>query len=150
MYKFVFIKIMAAIISAIACTTYNSWTIYTPVSDRLTHTYYYSFMGIFAINFVPSFFIFMILGVILSPIVDSVIYRRFSVKGIKGILTIILAYLMLGMVGGMFVSLFFFKINFISYFIYVSMISAMVFLCVQSILQFCLYKRGVLHKKIMD
>lgn len=150
MYKLVFVKIMAAIISAIASTAYNSWTIYTPVSDRLTHTYYYSFMGIFAINFVPSFFIFMILGVIVSPIVDSIIYRKFSVKGIKGILTIISAYLILGMVGGMFVSLFFFKINYISNFIYVSMVSAMVFLCVQSLLQFCLYKRGVLHKKIID
>lgn len=142
MYKLIFIKIMAAMVSAIASTMYNSWTLYTPVSERLTNTYYSSYMGIFAINFVQNFFIFIILGVILSPLVDSIVHRRFSVKGIRGILTIIFAYLLLGVISGIVVSFFYMRINLLPYFVYVSVLSAMIFLCIQTVFQFCFYKLG--------
>lgn len=91
----------AALLSVIAYTLFSSWRIYTPISERVPYVDYSSYSGIFAFNFVPNFFIFIILGLILSPMIDSAIYKRFNLKGIKGVLTIISAYLLLGVVSGL-------------------------------------------------
>lgn len=134
-------KIIAAIVSAIAATLYASWIIYTPINERLPHINYYSYSGIFAVNFVPNFFVFIIVGVILSPVIDSIVYKRFKLKGVKGLLTIILAYLLLGVVSGVMISIFFLRIHFISYYLSVSIFSAMIFLFFQTLLQFFFYRR---------
>ncbi|MGO4888011.1 hypothetical protein ACJ2A9_09660 [Anaerobacillus sp. MEB173] len=71
-YKFVFIKIIVAIVSAVAFSLYLSWGAYTPVAERIPNVGYYSFSGLFAFNFVPNFFIFLIIGVSLSSVIDSI------------------------------------------------------------------------------
>ncbi|MGG3279219.1 hypothetical protein [Paenibacillus solani] len=139
-YIIVFVKIFAAIVSAIAYTLYSSWKIYTPLAERLPGTDYSSFSSLFAINFAPIFIIFIILGVILSPMIDRFIYKKFGLKGIRGILTILVAYLLLGVGGGAIVSIFFYKIHFIYHYILVSMCSVLIFLFFQTVFQFFLYK----------
>ncbi|KAB2336274.1 hypothetical protein F7731_12345 [Cytobacillus depressus] len=139
-YKLIFIKIIAAIVSAVAFSFGGAWQTYTPISERLPDIGYYSFSGLFAINFVPSFFIFIILGVILSPVIDSMIIKKFNLKGIKGILTMVLAYLLLGVVSGVIFSIFFFRIDFIINYIFISILGAMIFLFFQTVFQFGFYK----------
>lgn len=139
-YIIVFVKIFAAIVSAFAFTLYTSWKIYTPVAERLPDTDYSSFSGLFAINFAPNFIIFIILGVILSPMIDRFMYKKIGLKGVKGILTILLAYLLLGVGGGALVSIFFYKIHFVYHYIVVSMCSVLIFLFFQTVFQFFLYK----------
>ncbi|KOR89581.1 hypothetical protein [Paenibacillus solani] len=136
----VFVKIFAAIVSAIAFTLYSSWKIYTPVAERLPDTDYSSFSGLFAINFAPNFVIFIILGVILSPMIDRFIYKKFGLRGIKAILTILLAYLLLGVGGGALVSIFFYKFHFVYHYIVVSLCSVLIFLFFQTVFQIFLYK----------
>ncbi|NEU31234.1 hypothetical protein GN156_10625 [bacterium LRH843] len=135
-YKNVFIKIVSAIVSAITFSLYSSWIIYTPVSERLSEVGYHSFSGIFAVNFVPNFFVFIILGVILSPLIDRIIFRKFNLNGIKGILTIVLSYLLLGVVSGLLASIFFFNL----YYILVSILGAILFLFFQTVFHFVLFR----------
>lgn len=139
-YIIVFVKIFAAIVSAIAYTLYSSWKIYTPIAERLPDTDYFSFSGLFAINFAPNFIIFIILGVILSPMIDRFIYKKFGLKGFKGVLTILLAYLLLGVGGGALVSIFFYKMNFVYHYMVVSMCCVLIFLFFQTVFQFFLYR----------
>ncbi|MGE8037656.1 hypothetical protein [Lysinibacillus sp. NPDC093692] len=44
-----------------------------PVSERLSDKKYQSYSGLFAFNFVPYFFIFIILGATLPPVIDNII-----------------------------------------------------------------------------
>lgn len=141
LYKRLFIKIAAAIVSAIALTLFISWTIYTPELERMADTAYTSYFGIFAFNFVPIVFMCIILGPILSPVTDGVLYRRFSMKGIRGVILLLLAYLLLGAACGIIVSMFFGQMSFMSGFIRTSMICAVVFLFFQMVLQAIFYKR---------
>lgn len=140
-FKFFVIKILAAILSALAFSIFAAWRIYTPLADRLENIEYHSFSGLFAFNVVPNFFIFFILGIILSPVVDSIVLYYFSVKGIKGSLIMILAYLLLGVTGGIFISLFFLRTDYISYYISVSIVAAMIFLVIQSLLNLIFNRR---------
>ncbi len=116
-----FIKIISAVVSSIVLSLYG-------------------FSGSFAYNFAPNFFILIILGGILSPMADRMIYRKFKLKGIRGILTIILAYLVLGIINGVVTSFFFLSPNFVIYFIFISVISSMIFLFFQTIFQIGFYK----------
>lgn len=145
-YKFMFIKIIAAIVSSIAFSLYRAWNIYTPVSERLSNVAYHSFSGIFAFNFVPNFFVFVILGVILSPMIDSIIFRKFRTKGIRGLLTVVVAYLMMGGVGGVLISLFFLSPHMMLKYISVSMRAAMIFLFFQIVFQWMFMKLGSKRK----
>ncbi|AOZ90775.1 hypothetical protein [Paenibacillus crassostreae] len=145
-YKYIFIKIIAAIVSTIAFTLYGSWKTYTPLSERLYNVGYNSFSGLFAFNFVPFFFIFIILGVILSPMIDSIILSKFNIKGIKGILIIVLSYLFLGVISGIIISAFFFRLDGIINYISISIIGAMIFLFFQTLFQFLLFKLGSKQK----
>ncbi|KAB2336816.1 hypothetical protein F7731_10750 [Cytobacillus depressus] len=139
-YKFVFVKIITAIVSAIVFSLASSWKGYTPISERGSDIGYYSFGGLFAFNFVPSIFTFFILGALLSPIVDGIVIKRFELKGIKGILTVIFAYVLLGVISGVLVSIFFLEIGFIFNFIFMAVVSSMIFLFFQTVLQFGLLK----------
>ncbi|MCM3781885.1 hypothetical protein M3231_02760 [Neobacillus mesonae] len=139
-YKLHFNKTIAAIASAITSTLYSSWMIYTPVTERLPHIGYSSFSGIFAFNFVPLIFFFIVIGLMLSPLVDSVIYRRFDLKGIKGILTIALAYLILGALGGTILSIFFLGTDLILNHIITSILCVMLFLSFQTVIPFFFHK----------
>lgn len=145
-FKYMFIKIIAAIVSIIALSLYGSWKTYTPVSERLSNVDYLSFSGIFAFNFVPIFFIFIILGVILSPLMDSIISKKFNLKGIKGLLTVVLAYLLLGVGSGIIISVFFFRLDFMINYISVSIICAMIFLFFQIVFQLFFFKLGSKQK----
>ncbi|WDH83111.1 hypothetical protein [Paenibacillus urinalis] len=141
-YNQLFIKIAAAIVSAIVLTLFISWTIYTPESERMADTAYTSYFGIFAFNFVPIFFICIIFGAMLSPVADGVLYRRFHMEGVRGVILLLIAYLLLGMVCGMIVSMFFGQISFMSGFIRTSIICAVVFLFFQILLQALFYTRA--------
>lgn len=139
-YKFIFVKIITAIVSAIVFSLASSWEGYTPISERASNIGYSSFGGLFAFNFVPSIFIFFILGAILSPIIDGIVIKRFELKGIKGILTVIFAYVLLGIISGVLLSIFFLEIGFTLNFIFMAVVSSMTFLFFQTVLQFGLLK----------
>ncbi|MEK5061676.1 hypothetical protein BK126_22185 [Paenibacillus sp. FSL H7-0326] len=62
-------------------------------------------------------------------------------KGIRGVILLLLAYLLLGAACGIIVSMFFGQMSFMSGFIRTSMICAVVFLFFQMVLQAIFYKR---------
>ncbi|UQZ32202.1 hypothetical protein C2I18_00725 [Paenibacillus sp. PK3_47] len=138
-YRFMLIKFIAAIVSAIVFSLYNSWRVYTPVSERTMDVGYHSFSVLFAFNFVPDFFIFIIMGLILSPLFDSVILKRFSLNGMKGKFIIMTTYLILGVISGAIVTVFYLKTEFISYYILVSTTAAMIFLFFQIVIYHLMY-----------
>lgn len=140
-YKFMLIKCTAAIVSAIVFSLYSAWRVYTPVSERASDIGYHSFSVLFAFNFVPDFFIFIILGVILSPVMDSVILKSFNLKGFKGKMIIITAYLVLGIISGAIVTVFFLHTDFIFYYIFVSVTAAMIFLFFQIVIYHLFFSR---------
>ena len=82
-YKLTFIKIITAMVSSVIFSLYVSWRAYTPVANRIEDVYYYSFSGILAFNFVPNFFIFTILGVMLSSVIERIVFTKFNMKGLK-------------------------------------------------------------------
>lgn len=135
-YKFIFMKIITAFVSAIVFSLTSSLKGYTPLSERVSDIGYYSFGGLFAFSFVPSIFIFIILGAFLSPIVDGIVIKKFELKGIKGILTVIFAYVLLGIISGVIVSILFFEIDFIFNFIFMAVVCSMIFLFFQTLFQF--------------
>jgi hypothetical protein len=134
-YKRVFIKIISAVFSAIVFTLFVSWNIYTPVSERLSNVGYHSFIELFAFNFVPNFFVFIIFGAILSPVIESVIFKKINLKGNKGLLKIVLTYILLGAICGIIVSALFFKFDFIINYIFISILGAIIFLFFQTVFQ---------------
>jgi len=137
-YKKVFVKIISSIISAIIFSMYGSWKIYTPVSERLSDIEYQSYSGLFAFNFVPNFFIFIILGAILSPMMDNIIFKTFNLNGIKGVLPIVGAYILLGIFNGIIISILF-RHDYSIYYILVSVLGALIFLFFQMVFQFVLF-----------
>ena len=141
-YSLFMIKVIAAVMSAVLYTLYISWTIYTPISERLSNTAYYSFGGIFAINFVPTFFIAFIMGPMLSPLMDRAIYKSFNLKGLGGMLIVVSAYLVLGISTALLISLFFTGMRLVSSYIYMSLFISMIFLFIQTVFQFSIYKLG--------
>jgi hypothetical protein len=134
-YKRIYIKIISVVFSAIIFTLIVSWKIYTPVSDRHTNIEYQSFIGLFAFNFVPNFFIFIIFGAILSPIIESVIFKKGNLKGIKGLLKIGVTYILLGAICGIVISALFFKFDFIINYIFISILGAVIFVFFQTVFQ---------------
>ncbi|MCG7376375.1 hypothetical protein MH215_05175 [Paenibacillus sp. ACRSA] len=140
-YRYIGMKIIAIFVSTLILSLYGSWRAYTPEPDRVSDVGYYSFGGIFAIQVVPLFFVFIILGLIVSPFVDTMIFNKFHSKGVKGLLTFIVAYLLLGVVSGIIVSIFFRRVESVLFFITISILGAMIFLFVQLAIQGIFYKR---------
>lgn len=130
-HKNIFIKIVSAILSAIIFTLFVSWKIYTPVSERVPNVGYQSFIELFAFNFVPNFFIFIIFGAILSPVIEGLISKKFSLKEIKGVIEIVVTYILLGAICGIVVSALFFKFDYIINYIFISILGAMIYLFFQ-------------------
>ncbi|MBU8906149.1 hypothetical protein KH400_06030 [Desertibacillus haloalkaliphilus] len=135
---------MVAIVSAVAFTFYLAWAAYTPVADRVSDVGYYSFSGLFAFNFVPVFFIFIILGVSLSLVIDRLVLHNFNLKGMRGILIMVTAYVVLGVISGVIVAVVFFGVNFINVslikFLFLTIFGALIFLVVQTVFLFSFYK----------
>ncbi|WP_128102062.1 hypothetical protein [Paenibacillus sp. DCT19] len=140
-YRYIGMKIIAVFVSTLILSLYGSWRAYTPESDRVSDVGYYSFGGILAIQVVPIFFVFIILGVILSPFIDTMIFNKFHSKGVKGLITFVIAYLLLGVVGGIMISIFFRRVDSILFFSTLSITGSMIFLVVQFVLQGIFYKR---------
>lgn len=140
-YRYMGMKIIAVFVSTLILSLYGSWRAYTPESDRVSDIGYYSFGGIFAIQVVPIFFVFILLGVILSPFIDTIIFNKFHSKGVKGLLTFVTAYLLLGVVSGIIISIFFRRVDSILFFSTLSITGAMIFLFVQLAIQGIFYKR---------
>ncbi len=136
------IKVIAAMLSAVISTIYFSWRIYTPLSERLSTTEYSPFIGIFAFNFVPIFFISIIMGPMLSPVMDRIIYKRFNLTGLRSMLIVVFSYLLLGMVSAILVSLIFSGTTLFFSYISISLWNSMVFLFIQKIFQWCFFKPG--------
>ncbi|AOZ94499.1 hypothetical protein LPB68_21395 [Paenibacillus crassostreae] len=78
--------------------------------------------------------------------IDSIILSKFNIKGIKGILIIVLSYLFLGVISGIIISAFFFRLDGIINYISISIIGAMIFLFFQTLFQFLLFKLGSKQK----
>ncbi|MBT2687098.1 hypothetical protein J7I93_02755 [Bacillus sp. ISL-47] len=135
-----YIKLLSAVISALAFSLAASWITFTLAGERLSNVEYHSFSGLFAFNFIPAFFIFIVLGVIISPLIDRILVKLYSLTGIEGFVRVVLAYLFLGIMSGIIVSLFFFRLDFILFYISVSILCSMVFLLVQTMLQFFIRK----------
>ncbi|MDQ0171518.1 hypothetical protein [Paenibacillus tundrae] len=140
-YRYIGMKMIAVFVSTLILSLYGSWRAYTPESDRISDIGYYSFGGIFAIQVVPLFFVFIILGLMVSPLIDAMIFSKFHSKGVKGLLTFVIAYLLLGVVSGIITSIFFRRVESILFFSTISIIGAMIFLFVQLALQGIFYKR---------
>jgi hypothetical protein len=140
-YKFILIKFIAAIVSAIVFSLYSSWRVYTPVPERAPDIGYHPFSVLFAFNVIPNFFIYIIMGLIMSPVIDSILMKNFRLKGTKGIITVIIAYLILGVIGGVVISLFFLRPDFMVFYISESMTAALIFLSVQSVIYYLFFCR---------
>ncbi|WP_145047607.1 hypothetical protein [Paenibacillus xylanexedens] len=140
-YRYIGMKIIAVFVSTLILSLYGSWRAYTPESDRVSDVGYYSFGGIFAIQVVPLFFVFIIIGLMVSPFIDTMIFNKFHSKGVKGLLTFVIAYLLLGVVSGIMISIFFRRVDSILFFSTLSTTGAMIFLVVQLVLQ------GMFHKR---
>lgn len=136
------VKSIAAVLSAVLYTLYVSWIMYTPESERLSNTAYSSYVGIFSFNFVPIFFIAIIMGPMLSPLMDRAIYKSFNLKGLGGMLIVISAYLMLGINVALLISFFFTGMRLVLSYIYMSLFISMIFLFIQTVFQFFVYKLG--------
>ncbi|WP_338543803.1 hypothetical protein [Paenibacillus tundrae] len=144
-YRYIGMKIIAVFVSTLILSLYGSWRAYTPESDRVSDVGYYSFGGIFAIQVVPLFFVFIIIGLMVSPFIDTMIFNKFHSKGVKGLLTFVIAYLLLGVVSGIMISIFFRRVDSILFFSTLSITGAMIFLVVQLVLQ------GMFHnRRAMD
>ncbi|KQY94693.1 hypothetical protein ASD24_03885 [Paenibacillus sp. Root52] len=140
-YRYIGMKIIAVFVSTLILSLYGSWRAYTPESDRVSDVGYYSFGGIFAIQVVPIFFVFIILGIMLSPFIDTMIFNKFHSEGVKGLITFVIAYLLLGVVSGIMISIFFRRVDSILFFSTLSITGSMIFLVVQLVLQGIIYKR---------
>lgn len=144
-YKLTFIKIIAAMVSSVIFSLYVSWRAYTPVAERIADVYYYSFSSIFAFNFVPNFFIFTILGVMLSSVIERIVFTKFNMKGIKGILILTSAYILLGIISGVLIGVFLFGVHsiinvYMLSFLTLTILGALLFLFVQTIFVYGIYK----------
>ncbi|MGG1875988.1 hypothetical protein ABDI30_00065 [Paenibacillus cisolokensis] len=99
------IKISAAAISSVLTSAGLAWYSYTPPDERAAEVAYYSFGGMFAILFPPAFFLFFIFGAIVSLWLDQRMkgYARWT--GVKKAIVMILSYAVIGLIGGLAVSL---------------------------------------------
>lgn len=125
------IKISAAAISSVLTSAGLAWYSYTPPDERAAEVAYYSFGGMFAILFPPAFFLFFIFGAIVSLWLDQRMkgYARWA--GVKKAIVMILSYAVIGLIGGLAVSLSISQFGFMYY----GIPSALLFLAVQSLLQ---------------
>lgn len=143
--KLTFIKIIAAMVSSVIFSLYVSWRAYTPVAERIADVYYYPFYGIFAFNLVPIFFIFTILGVMLSFVIERIVFTKFNMRGVKGILTLTSAYISLGIISGILIGVFFLGVHsiiniYMLRFLSLTIFGALLFLFIQTIFVFGVYK----------
>lgn len=106
-------KILAAIITAILLSLVMGIYHYVPLDERLENAHYYSFGYKFTIGLLINFAIFIFLITPLSILVDGLLMSIKSNNKYFKLLMSIVAYAVLGFIGGIIYSIF--TLNFVTF-----------------------------------